>query len=107
MAEPVADNQAYNEFIIAYAKHLRENDSAPASRPEWMRRREALRSAMFAAMGPFPKEPSPLEPKVLGEIKHPNYVIEKLIFQSRPNVWVTASFYRPINITGKRPAVLV
>src|SRR5262249_9104241 len=72
-----------------------------------MRRREVLRSAMFAAMGPFPKEPCPLEPKNLGEMKRPNFVIENLIFQSRPNIWVTANLYRPTNVTGKRPAVLV
>src|SRR5262245_7619991 len=107
MAEPITDNRVYNEFIVAYAKHLREGDLAPASRPQWMRRREVLRSAMFAAMGPFPKEPCPLEPKNLGEMKRPNFVIENLIFQSRPNIWVTANLYRPTNVTGKRPAVLV
>src|SRR5262245_10385927 len=107
MAEPITDNRVYNEFIVAYAKHLREGDLAPASRPQWMRRREVLRSAMFAAMGPFPKEPCPLEPKNLGEMKRPNFVIENLIFQSRPNIRVTANLYRPTNVTGKRPAVLV
>src|SRR5579864_3528363 len=71
-----------------------------------MRRREALRAAMFAAMGPFPKEPCPLEPKILGVLKRETYEIERLFFQSRPNAWVTANLYRPTNVAGQRPAVL-
>src|SRR5581483_334630 len=35
------------------------------------------------------------------------YRIEKVIFQSRPDVWVTASAYVPTEAKGKVPAVLV
>jgi dienelactone hydrolase len=43
----------------------------------------------------------------VGVLKRQGYRIEKLIFQSRPDVWVTASAYVPEPLTGKAPAVLV
>jgi dienelactone hydrolase len=106
MPEPIADTLAYNEFIASYGKQLREGDAALTSPADWMRRREGLRNAMFTAMGSFPKQPCPLEPKILGTIKRADYEIEKLVFQSQPNVWVTANLYRPTNVAGQRPAVL-
>src|SRR5262245_45816918 len=61
---------------------------------------------MLAAMGPVPPTPAPLEPKTLGSLKRAGYRIEKVVFQSRPGVWVTANAYVP-EAAGKRPAVLV
>src|SRR5262249_17413180 len=50
-------------------------------------------------------KPCPLEPKVVGTLDRPKYRIEKLIFQSRTDVWVTANVYVPK--AGKKfPAVL-
>lgn len=62
---------------------------------------------MLAAIGPFPEKACPLEPRILGTIKRENYHIERLIFQSRPDVWVTANLYKPAMVKGKLPAVLV
>jgi dienelactone hydrolase len=61
---------------------------------------------MFAAMGPFPEKPCDLDPKVVDALKRDGYRIEKILFQSRPDVWVTANAYVPDGITGKVPAVL-
>ena len=61
---------------------------------------------MFAAMGPFPDKPCDLEPKVVGVLKREGYRIEKILFQSRPDVWVTANAYVPEGVQGKAPAVL-
>ena len=45
-------------------------------------------------------------PEVLGTIKRDGYAIERLTFQSRPGVRVTANLYRPDPAPGPRPAVL-
>jgi dienelactone hydrolase len=100
------DPQAFANFIQAQAKALRAGDQAPATRKEWDGRRAKLREAMFAAMGPFPDKPCPLEPREVGVLKRTGYRIEKLLFQSRPDVWVTASAYVPEPVKGKLPAVL-
>jgi dienelactone hydrolase len=110
MADPVLpkpDPQAFDEFVRAQALALRAKDAPPTTRAAWEERRLLLRQAMFTAMGPFPEKPCPLEPKILGVLQREGYRIEKLIVQSRPDVWVTASAYVPEPLRGKRPAVLV
>ena len=94
-----------NDFLREQAKKLREKDEPPKSRDEWEKRRTALREKMFAAMGEVPAKPCELEPRILGTLKRDGYTIEKLIFQSRPHVWVTATAYIP-EAKEKVPAVL-
>jgi cephalosporin-C deacetylase-like acetyl esterase len=98
---------AFSEFILAQAKALRQGDEPPETRGEWERRRATLLPNMFSAMGPTPDKPCPLEPKVVGVIKRASYHIERLVFQSRPDVWVTANLYKPAEVKEKLPAILV
>ncbi len=105
MPVPPSDPEAFDRVIQAEARALRAGDQPPASLLDWNKRRPALRMQLFAAMGSFPEQPCSLEARVTGELKRPGYRIEKLVFQSRPNVWVTASFYVPAS-QGKHPAVL-
>jgi len=100
------DNKTYNTFIQSLGAALRADDKPPADRKAWDKRRTALRAAMFAAMGPFPEKECALQPKDRGVLKRDGYRIEKLLFQSRPDVWVTVSAYVPESIKGKVPAVL-
>ncbi len=101
------DPNAFDNHLRAEALALRANDVPPPTRKAWEERRVKLREVMFAAMGPTPETPCPLEPKELGVLKRDGYRIEKLIFQSRPDVWVTATAYVPEPAKGKAPAVLV
>jgi dienelactone hydrolase len=104
---PAPDPQAYDTFLRARAAGLHADDWPPADRKAWEERRQGLRRAMFAAMGPFPETPCPLQPRDVGVLKRDGYRIEKLLFQSRPDLWVTASAYVPEPTKGKVPAVLV
>jgi pimeloyl-ACP methyl ester carboxylesterase len=100
------DNKTYDAFIRSLGAALRVNDQPPADRKAWDERRAALRAAMFAAMGPFPEKECPLTPKETGVLKRDGYRIENLLFQSRPDVWVTANAYVPEGVKSKVPAVL-
>src|SRR5439155_5434157 len=100
------DPQRFNEFVLAQAKGLRSRDAAPATRAEWLTRRTALRKSIFEAMGSLPSTPVPLKPEVFGKLQRDGYHIERLIFQSQPDVWVTANLYVPAG-AKKYPAVLV
>jgi dienelactone hydrolase len=104
MPDPT-DAKRFDELILSQAKRLRQDDEPPAGLAEWSRRREALRRSMFAAMGPFPAEPCPLKPEIVNKLDRNGYHIENLIYQSRPNVWVTANLYVPAD-AKKNPAVL-
>jgi dienelactone hydrolase len=100
------DASPFDTFTRAAAARLRENDRPPATRGDWDARRSAVRDAVLTAAGPMPAEPCPLNPQVLGTLDRPGYRVEKLVFQSRPAVWVTANVYVPSAGNGKHPAVL-
>ncbi len=44
-------------------------------------------------------------PRVTGTVERPGYRIEKVTFESRPRLYVTANLYVPAG-TGRRPAIL-
>jgi dienelactone hydrolase len=101
-----SDPTAFDNLLRSQALAFHASDTPPTDRKAWEERRSRLRERMFAAMGPFPDQPCPLEPTVRGVLKRDGYRIEKLVFQSRPDVWVTASAYVPEPVKGKLPAVL-
>ncbi len=68
-------------------------------------RRAYVRKVMTEAVGGFP-ERTPLNPRVTGVLDRPAYKIEKIIFESRPNFFVTANLYLPKSGQAPYPAVL-
>jgi dienelactone hydrolase len=104
---PKPDPLAFNQLMRTQAAALRANDEPTADVKAWEARRRKLHAAVMDAAGGFPRETCPLEPQVLGVLKRSGYSIEKLVFQSRPDVWVTANAYVSDKSDKKRPAVLV
>lgn len=49
---------------------------------------------------------TPLNPRTTGKVERDAYVIEKVIFESRPNFPVTGNLYLPKGGPGPRPAVI-
>lgn len=77
------------------------------SREEWESRRAELRREYFDMLGLWPlPERTPLQAQVTGTLTRDGYRVEKLHFQSRPGLYVTANLYLPARIEGKLPAVL-
>ncbi len=106
LAQPPTDRQReYLNFIKAQAVQLRVAEKPPATREEWDARRSDIRKNLQQAFGAFPEKKCPLEPKVLSVLKRDGYSVEKLIFQTMPGVWMTASAYVP-DKPGKHPALL-
>ena len=66
---------------------------------------ERVRRVMTSGIGAFP-ERTQLNPQYVGEIPHDDYVIEKVVFESRPEYYVTANLYRPKSTGTRRPAVV-
>ena len=65
-------------------------------------RQEEVRRRVIDAIGGFP-EKTPLGAKVLGRIQKDGYVIEKVVFESRPKHYVTAHMFLPDNPKFKPP----
>src|SRR5262245_17833135 len=105
LPKPMPD--AFDALMRREGQTLHAKDQPPATRADWNTRRTARRQAILASMGPTPAKPCALEPRVTGVLKRSGYRIEKIIFQSRPDVWVTSSLYVPEGVKGRAPAVLV
>jgi len=84
---------------------MRARDEAPSTLAEWQERKTELRSRLEAAWGGFPLEHPDLEPRVIETLDREGYRIEKIVFQTLPDVWMTANAYVPEG-TGRFPAVL-
>lgn len=63
------------------------------------------RGKVLRCFGPFP-ERTPLLPQVTGVLERDSYRVEKLLFQSRPNFFVTANLYVPKGRSGRMPGVV-
>ena len=65
-----------------------------------------LRARFIESLGGFP-ERTPLNARVVGELRTANFRIEKIVFESQPGFYVSALLYLPANGTGPHPVVLM
>ena len=74
---------------------------------DWTSRREEYRRQLLEMLGldPLP-ERTPLDPVVTGTLEHPEFIVEKVCFMSRPGLYVTGNLYVPRERAGPVPAVL-
>ena len=103
-ADPPAPNE-FLAFIKGQAASLRKDDHPPANLADWQARKAAIRAELLEAWGGFPSAPCPLDARILGTIERDGYRVEKLVFQTRPGIWMTANAYVPSG-PGKHPAIL-
>ena len=69
-------------------------------------RQAYVRAKILELIGGLPDYTGPLNARVTGQLERPGFVIEKVIFESLPHLYVTANLYRP-NRPGKFPGVLL
>ncbi len=70
------------------------------------KRRETLRGCFIDAIGGLPPADTPLNPRIVGDIRCDGCRIEKIIFESRPGTYVTANMYIPDDVCSPSAAVL-
>ena len=76
---------------------------------EWDKVRSQWKQEYLYMLGLWPvPERTPLNVVVAGTLQGDGYVVDKLYFQSRPHLYVTANLYRPADVPAgtKLPAVL-
>ncbi|MBS0211208.1 MAG: acetylxylan esterase [Planctomycetes bacterium] len=64
-----------------------------------------VRAKIARCFGPQP-ERTPLNPRITGTLDRDTYRVEKVVFESRPQFFVTANLYLPKNLKGPAPAVV-
>lgn len=79
-----------------------------AAADDWRRASAPYREQLFEMLGLSPKQPrSLLKAEITGSQQHGNVLVENLVFQSMPGLYVTANFYRPADPPAEPlPAIL-
>ncbi len=80
--------------------------TAIQTREEAKRYRATVRAKLTELLGGLPTYRGPLRARVTGQLRAPTHIIEKVIFESLPGIYVTGNLYRP-HAAGRYPAVLV
>lgn len=74
---------------------------------DWKTRRESLHRQLLEMLGLDPMPPkTDLKATITGRVDHPRFTVEKLHFQSRPGLYVTADLYVPKQVKEPLPAIL-
>lgn len=64
-----------------------------------------VRDRIRQCFAPFPAK-TPLNPRITGTVERDGYKIEKILFESRPGLIVSANFYIPTDRPGPFPGVI-
>lgn len=98
------------EYTLEYIRLLDERRverfQAMQSAEDLEKLQETVRARLAEMWGPFPAERTPLNARELGSITQDDYVIDRILFESRPNFLVSANLYRPKTASGRLPAIL-
>jgi len=98
--------EVYMTRIVDNQFLARDKLLASLQTPEdWKGHINKIRDFMVQATGPFPDR-TPLNARITGRIEHEDYRVEKILFESRPDFYVSGNLYLPKAVKGPRPAVL-
>ena len=104
----LASQKQVTQYLVREARQITDAAAAELqSKQSWEPVREARRREMLHMLGLGPLPPrTPLNVQITGTIDKPGYTIEKIAFESLPNVYTTANLYIPKQREGPLPAVV-
>lgn len=98
-------NHIYSRSELAFKKGDEKRDSIKSLR-DLKKYQNFIKKRFIENIGGLPDFDIPLNAEITGKIKEKDLTIEKIIFQSRPNVYITSNLYIPDNIHKPAPAIL-
>ncbi len=104
----LASQKEMTAYLIREARRVTDRAAEDfASREVWEKVRDQRRREMRDMLGldPWP-ERTPLNARLTGRLERPEYVIEKIAFESVPKFYVSANLYIPTKREGRLPAVI-
>lgn len=106
--KPKPGDEMMHKYLSAEADRISKKIlDGVTTRQEWEQRRPRLKQEYLYMLGLWPlPEKTPLQATITGTLEHGKVVIDKLHFQSRPGLYVTANLYRPKGNKGKLPTIL-
>ena len=97
---------ALREVALRQLAARRQKIAAITTRDQFELRRAEVRRRLLEMMGGLPERRGSLNVRRMGTIDRGDYRVEKLIFESRPKLYVTANLYVPARGTPPYAAVL-
>jgi cephalosporin-C deacetylase-like acetyl esterase len=94
-----------NEKAMALLDGRQREIARIATMDDLKARQRYFRERMTSYLGGFP-ERTPLNARTVGRLDRGDFVVEKVIFESRPGFYVTANLYLPKNGAPPYPAIL-
>ena len=100
--------QQVTEYLIREARRITDAAAQEiSSKDNWEKLREQRRRETLQMLGLDPLPPrTPLKVQITGVIDQPEYTIEKIAFESMPQIFVSANLYVPKKRDGPLPAVI-
>ncbi len=95
-----------NNEAFAYLDKRDEEVARLKTKDDWVNRQQKVKEILWNTVGPFP-EKTPLNARVTGVVKKDGFRIEKIVYESMPNLYVTACLFIPdIKARTKVPAII-
>lgn len=73
----------------------------------WERFRKDKLAALKTSLGSWPEPPTSVPVRVASTFEGDGFVIENILYESRPGWWVTANLYRPAKPRDSMPGLLI
>ncbi len=106
--EPLPGDAMLDDYFERETRKLTTRTEAIVSNiDDWPRQKADLRRQLFEMLGlqPLPAR-SDLKARITGTTERDGVIVENILFQSRPGLYVTANYYRPVEQEGPLPTIL-
>ena len=100
--EPTPGDKMLEEYFEIETRRVTQRTASIVDNIEdWSRTKADLRRQLYEMLGlqPLPAR-TDLKAQVTGSIERDGIIVEKVVFQSRPGLYVTGNFYRPAEQDG-------
>lgn len=106
--EPTEGDRILADYFDRETRRLTARNAAFLENvTDWPAAQAEMRRQLFEMLGlqPLPAR-SDLKAEITGTIERDGVIVEKIVFQSKPGLYVTANFYRPVKQEGPLPTIL-
>ncbi len=94
-----------NRIAFDMLRERRDAVAALETADDWRARQQHVRDTLHRLVGPMP-ERTPLNARIMGVIEKEGYRVEKIVFESMPNFYVTGCLFLPEKRSDPSPAIL-
>lgn len=77
------------------------------NRDQWEAFRDRAIAALRDSLGQFPPPPKDMQVQVTGKLAGAGFIVENVVYETRPGLWATANLYSPEKPAPSMPGILI